>query len=216
MTAQPGAAQRAARVASRPPPVSDEANLHGGRGPNRRTAAAAAAPIAPTASANAEPAGATGPSIGSNATAQRVKCSRIRSAIAPNRRSQPRTVAAGTPRRAAIGRCPDPAAFATNASPMSATASRRRARPSSGSSTCVDPQPVQRPRRGRNRRVPARLRSSRSRAQPHRRRLVAHTGHTRRPATKSASTTTGSTPTMSTATPPGTVRKSPLATRSRG
>ena len=43
-----------------------------------------------------------------------------------NRRSQPRTVPAGTPNREAIGRHPSPATFASIASPITATSSWRR------------------------------------------------------------------------------------------
>ncbi len=86
------------------PPVAADAKRHGSHGPSRRTAAAAATPIASIASANPDPAGQIGPSIGSNATAQRVKCSRTRPASASKRRSQPRTVHTVTPTTCAATR----------------------------------------------------------------------------------------------------------------
>lgn len=46
-------------------------------------------------------------------------------------------MAAGRPSDAAIGRCPPPAALATNAAPITTTVSARRNRPEEGSSTCV-------------------------------------------------------------------------------
>jgi hypothetical protein len=47
------------------PAVSTEAHHHAGRGPSRSKATRAATPIASTASATGEPAGRTGPGIGS-------------------------------------------------------------------------------------------------------------------------------------------------------
>ena len=84
------------------PAVTADANCHAGRGPSRRTAAAAATPTASRASANTEPAGTIGANIGSNATAQRVKCPRTRSATNAKRRNQPRTVDGSRPSTAAI------------------------------------------------------------------------------------------------------------------
>ena len=75
---------------------------------------------------------APAPSSGSSANAHREKCARIASASRANRRSQPRTVSFGTPSRSAIGRCPAPAALAASAAPITATASRRRSKHSSG------------------------------------------------------------------------------------
>jgi hypothetical protein len=72
-------------------------------------------------------------------------------ARARNRRSRPGTVAAGRPRRAAIGRGPSPSAAASSASPMTSTASARRGSITTpGSSTWVRPHAWQQPRPGRN------------------------------------------------------------------
>jgi hypothetical protein len=65
----------------------------------------------------------TGPSSGSSATAQRVKCARICSARSANRRSQPRTVSGHATSRAAIRRNPSPATFASIADPITDTSS---------------------------------------------------------------------------------------------
>lgn len=97
MTAQPGATQGQLVLDNKAPPVSTDARRHAGRGPSRRTAAAAATPTAATASPNGDPAGSIAPSDGSNAAAHRVKWARIRSAATAKQRSQPRTVDAGTP-----------------------------------------------------------------------------------------------------------------------
>jgi para-nitrobenzyl esterase len=59
-----------------------------------------------------------------------VNNTRTSSARAPNRRSQPRTVAAGRPNPAAIGRWPSPAALANNAEPITDTASAFGGNPS--------------------------------------------------------------------------------------
>ena len=75
---------------------------------------------------------------------------RTRSARRVNARSQPRTVEAGRPSRAAITRCPAPAAPASSASPITSPASARRARHHAGSSTWVPPHPRHRARRGTN------------------------------------------------------------------
>lgn len=74
---------------------------HGGRGPRR-----AAAAMASTASAKADPDGASGPSNGSRSWARTVKKDRMASAPSANRRSQFRTVEAMSPRLAAMRRWP--------------------------------------------------------------------------------------------------------------
>ncbi len=86
------------------PAVAADANRHGSNGPSRRTAVAAATPITSTASANGDPAGTIGAAIGSKATTQRVKCSRIRTATNAKRRNHPRTVDRSRPSTAAIAR----------------------------------------------------------------------------------------------------------------
>jgi hypothetical protein len=64
--------------------------------------------------------------LGSSQAASLAKCPAISSARAANRRSQPRTVVAGTSSSTAIGRCPDPAALASSALPITLARSRRR------------------------------------------------------------------------------------------
>ena len=58
----------------------------------------------------------------------RVKCARSGSARSSARRSHPRTVVAGSSNSAAIASCVAPAALATSAAPITAVASRRRAK----------------------------------------------------------------------------------------
>ena len=165
-----------------PRPTARYAIRHGSPGPNRNTHARAATAIASNASATPLPAGSTGPSSGSSATAHRVKCARICSARSTNRRSQPRTVSAGTPNRAAIRRYPSPATLASIAAPITATSSWRRDNATSGSSTCVPAQPRHRARRGRNNRSPTEQRNTRSRACPHGPNTPRHDGHAKPPA----------------------------------
>ena len=119
------------------PPDKKLTISHTGRGPNRNTHALAATATAFNASATPLPAGSTDPSIGSSATAHRVKQRPDQQPRTPNRRSQPRTVSFATPNRTAIGRCPSPATFATIAAPITSTTNRRRARHTAGNSTCV-------------------------------------------------------------------------------
>src|SRR5487761_2521827 len=104
--AQRGANQRQLVLANNPPPVSRAARVQTGPGPNRRTAARVATPTASTASPTVLPVDAGGSEPGANSSAHRVKNAAITVARAPTRRSQPRTVAAGTPNRSAIRRCP--------------------------------------------------------------------------------------------------------------
>ena len=58
------------------------------------------------------------------------------------------TVDAGTPKRAAIRRCPSPAPNANRAEPTCSTPSRRRNKHIVGNNTCVTRHPPQRDRRG--------------------------------------------------------------------
>lgn len=77
------------------PAVNTDTHDHPGRGPRRNDAARAATPTASTASAHAEPAGATPAKFGSNRSAHTVKCAATRPTATRKRRSQPRTVEAG-------------------------------------------------------------------------------------------------------------------------
>jgi len=175
-----------------PPAESIDTNDHTGLEPNRNTHALTATAITSTASASAPPAGNTGPNSGSNANAHRVKCALIASARAANRRSQPRTVSAGTPNRPAISRCPSPRTFASIAAPITDTSSRRRKSTRSGSSTCVPAHPRHFARRGRNTlRSPAVVHlTTRARACPHgpSNPRPRHDEHANNPPTSSAST----------------------------
>ena len=152
------------RVANNPPPDNLDTTGHGSAGPNRNAHARAATAITSSPSAMPLPAGITGPSSGSSATAHRVKWLRNNSARSANRRSQPRTVSAGTPRPRAIRRYPMPETLAVIAAPITDTSSWRRNKHTSGNNTCVAAQPRHRARRGRSRRSPDRHRNTRVRA----------------------------------------------------
>lgn len=115
---------------------------------HRPAAAAPAAATATTASPAALPAGSSGTGSAARTPASRVKNSRTRPADARNRRSRSRTVSAGTPDAAAIDRNPSPRAARASMSPITATASHRRASNHAGSRTCVAPHEEHRDRRG--------------------------------------------------------------------
>ena len=97
MAAQPAAAQGQLVLDSSRPQLDTDANDHGSTGSRRNDAARAATAIASTASANTDSAGVIGASIGSRSWATTVNHTRIDSALAANRRNQPRTVDAGKP-----------------------------------------------------------------------------------------------------------------------
>ena len=131
---------------------------------NRAATARAAAPIAATASAHTDLAGPGG--TGSTATAHNRRTNQPRTASArpPNRASHPRTVPNGRSINAAIGRAPNPAAFAVIAAPTTPTESARRSSTPTGSSTCVTRHPRHHARRGRTRTPPDSPRITRCRA----------------------------------------------------
>jgi hypothetical protein len=185
-------------LANNRPAVSTDAHDHGGRGPRRSDAARAATPIASTASATPDPAGATGPNIGSKRCAHAINSAAARAATARNRRSQPRTVEAGRPTSSAALPYPPPAAAQRNAAPITATVSTRRANTTSGNNTCVDPHERHRARRGRNATGPDSDRNTRHRANPHRPNTPPHDGHLTTPDAKSLSTSSGSLLTINT------------------
>ena len=95
------------------PPLSTDAQDQAGRGLMRNEAARAAAPMASTASARAEPPGRAGPKSGSKRCAQARKCTASSPARDRARRSHPRTVEKGRPTRTATLRHPVPLAAAT-------------------------------------------------------------------------------------------------------
>ena len=102
---------------------------------------------------------------GSRSCAQRTASRYNQPARAVTRRSQVRTVSAGTPRSAAILRCPAPDCAASNPDTTTCTVSACRGTSSAGSSTCVAAHTEQRPRRGRTvHRVPRSPRTTRERA----------------------------------------------------
>ncbi len=199
------------------PPDNRDAICHDASGPNRNTHARAATAIASNASATSLPAGITTPSSGSSATAQRVKCALISSARSANLRSQPRTVSGYAPNRAAIRRNPSPATFASIASPITDTSSRRRENANSGNNTCVPKQPRHRARRGRNNLFPPRQRSTRSLACPHGPNTPRHDGHPNSPPTSSASTNATSAHTINIGVPPPASKRAlPTTTKQTG
>src|SRR5205809_2657180 len=134
---------------------------------NRADTATTAACIAATASAHTDPADPG--STGSAATAHNrpVNQPRAASAREPKRRNHSRTVPSGRSTSPAIGRAPNPAAFATIAAPTTPTASARRSSTPTGSSTCVPPHPRHTARRGRTNQPPDSVRTTRARACPH-------------------------------------------------
>ena len=185
-------------LANNAPTVSTDTHDHAGRGPSRNDAARAATPIASSASPRTEPAGSIDDRFGSNTCAQTPKCTAIRAATVLKRRSHPRTVDAGRPTTKAALRCPAPAAAIATARPITATVSTRRPNTTSANKTWVFPHDRHRPRRGRSSTTPPSSRTRRRRANDQQASLPPHTGHEIAPATKSASTRSGSFSTMST------------------
>ena len=165
--------------------------------PQRRATAAAAANTAATASANAEPAGTNPAGSASRSRTSPVNTRRNTSAREANRRSQPRTVAAGRANTPAMRRAPHPAARAANPAPITAAVSARRANASTGSNTCVRPHPAHTPRRGRTRTRPSADRNHRTRANPHGRNIAEQSGHATPPARSRDSTPPGPASTVS-------------------
>lgn len=104
LPAQLGINQRQLVLDNNPPPDNRAAIDHTGPGPNLTTAARVAIPTASTASANTVAVDAGGSEPGDNINAHRVKNALMTPTRDRNRRNQPRTVDAGTPNRAAIGR----------------------------------------------------------------------------------------------------------------
>jgi hypothetical protein len=193
--------------------VTATASSHGDN-PNtrpgqRRPTAPAAATIAATASTTTDPAGSSTGGSGSSSHSSVVNAARSGPARAANRRSQPRTVAAGRPSPAAICRCPHPAALAARAAPITTAASARLTRTLTGSSTCVRPHPAHRARRGRSRHPTTPCsRSTRGRAYPHGPSRCPHPGHASRPWASRRSTAAPSLPTVSTGASKHRVRPS--------
>ena len=154
-------------ISNSPPAVNADAHDHGDRRPNSNDATLVHTPIASMASATSDPCPAGGSNEASSARAHRRKCAAISSARDRNRRRQSRTVSPGTPSRSPARRYPSRPAD-NSAAPITSTTYRRRARHTSGSSTCVarHDRSRQRPRRGRNRRTPTPVRTTRNREQP--------------------------------------------------
>jgi hypothetical protein len=174
-------------VHNNPPPVNELASSHAGRAPSLSTAARAHPPIASTAAPRPPPpTGLQAARSRSSANAQRTKCSQIRSAKPLARRTQPRTVDAGTPSSSAITLKSTPDAAATSARPITSTASSRRHKHQHGNSTCQRPQPRHHARRGCSQTStgghPPAIRTGRSRAQPRGATDTPHPGHANKPA----------------------------------
>ena len=118
-------------------------------GPKRPVIATHATATAASASTHRDPdAGGTRTSTPAT-TATPTNHPRTGSRRSPARRSQPRTVDAGTPSRPAIVRCPDPPAFASSAAQIHSARYALRSSNDTGSNTWVTAQPRQRARRGR-------------------------------------------------------------------
>lgn len=164
----------------------------------RETAACQAPTIAETAAANDVAASAGGTGSTPVSTRSRVKYTRTYSALRSNRRSQPLTVSAGRPSRAAIDLAPAPDAFHASAAPITSAKSTRLTSANTGRSTCEPPQPMQRARRGLTRTTPSTARSTRRLAQPHGASTPPQSGHSISPVTSLVSTRPASASTVST------------------
>ena len=115
-----------------------------------------------------------------------------------NARIQSRTVLRGRPSPAAMRRLPWPRSDSVSARPIDATSSSRRSRHEAGSSTWVRPQDRQRARRGRIQRSREPNRTSRGRAQPHRRKRPGPQEQLRSPASSARVTSAADSRTMRT------------------
>lgn len=134
--------QRAGSVgaASSAPAVTATANRQASTGsPDKLAIAAPATPTAATATTTGGPAGGAR-TIGSASAATANNRCVSSSASTAKRRSQPRTVAAGTPNRAPIRPAPQPAALASSAAPITTARSTRRPTSTSGQHECDRPQ----------------------------------------------------------------------------
>lgn len=155
-------------------------------GPNRPVTATLAAPNAASKSRHGQPSPfGSGWSTPARATTCN-RYDRTASNLVPITRSQPRTVAAGTPRSAPMTRCPAPPARASRAAPITCTAYARRTSTVTGNNTWVARQSEHRARRGRSN--PARPRIPRARAHPQRRSTPEQSGHLTCPAANLDST----------------------------
>jgi hypothetical protein len=201
---QPGDGQHGAN--NRPADAA-QAHHHGDTSPIRghRDRAPATAPsTAATASANGVDAAAGGTGSTPTSTCNTVNHTRSCPARAANLRNQPRTVSTGRPNDAAILRDPTPAAFADSAAPITSTRSALRSSANTGRSTCETRHDEHRARRGRTTNDPATPRNDRTRAHPHGLNESPQPGHNKPPDTSPVSTSTGFTPTVSTAPPSAT------------
>ncbi len=183
---QPGASSRPAEhAAATCHPVTGPSTP---AAPNRPVTATVTAPSAASRSRYGQPS-ALG--TGRSTPARRAtpsRYSRTASSREPITRNQPRTVAAGTPSSAPIGRCPPPAARASNAAPITSVAYARHTSTVTGNNTCVTKHAEHRDRRGRS--TPANPCTPRGRAHPHGRSAPRQSGHSTRPATNRDSTRT--------------------------
>lgn len=189
---EPGRASGSGAEPHSSPPGIAAASSHGpARIPNCSRHARTALPSASTASPSGEPAGLAGAGAGSSARTHRRAAAHSVAARRAPARSHPRTVDGARPRRVAIVRCPCACVLATNAWPITSAPSRRRGTEQASSSTCVVSHPPHRARRGRNRRTPSSIRTSRSRANPQADSGRSQPGQHNRPAARSASRTSG-------------------------
>ena len=184
------------------PPLITAASRHGSHEPpSRRAAARATAPTNSTTAPTRSVVGAGTTNSAPNSAAAATNTASTRAATCPIRRNQPRTVVAGRPTSSATRRCPPPDALASNATPITVTASARRSNTLAGSSTWVRRQPLHLARRGVSRPTP---RTPRSRADPHgtNRRPQPGAGHHSPPPHSAVSTAARSTPTVNTGCTP--------------
>lgn len=143
--------------ASSRPPLTDTATCCGVTAPpnpdapKRNRIAVVAVATAASASRQAHPDPSGIRTSTPTATATPINQARTASSRDPARRSQPRTVAAGTPRLAPILRCPAPLARVTNAAQISSAAYALRNNTVTGNNTCVTKHDRHRARRGRSR-----------------------------------------------------------------
>ena len=150
--ASPRTARNTTSGDSSDPLVCTAANSHAdtASAAHRIPAAANAAPTEAAASASrVPPAGSSGTGSGDSAPARPVKNARTRGECSRNRPSRSRTVPSGTPVSSEIRTGSCPRAARTIMSPITAVESHRRDSSRAGSSTCVAPHDLHRPRRGR-------------------------------------------------------------------
>jgi hypothetical protein len=174
--------------------------------PAGENGAAGSTPKAPTRSRCAGPVPSGILTSTPAATATPRNQTRTASSRDPARRSQPRTVAAGTPRLAPIRRCPAPSARAVNTAQIRSAAYALRKSTVTGNNTWVTVHARQRARRGRSRSLSPSICRARAYPQPPST-PTPHVGQPIPPAASRDSTWTGPLPSPS--VPPSTTARHP-------